>query len=82
MSFGLVRVRLENGMETNVGAEHAANSGLTILDEPTHRGDGTLRPRTRRNGRRNKPKTSVSDEAARKKTRGGQSTPDAEEAPA
>lgn len=81
--MGLVRVRLDTGMELNLGADYAADNGLTVLDESAYKGDGTPRPPTRRNGRRNKPRTSVSNEAARKKTkRGGQSTPDAEEAPA
>lgn len=80
--MALVRVRLDNDMETSLGEEFAAEHGLTVLDEPAYKGDGTTRPATRRNGRRNKPRTSVSNEAARKKTRGGQSTPDAEEAPA
>lgn len=78
----LVRVRHENGMESSIGEEHAKLVGLTILDEPAYRGDGTTRPATRRNGRRSKPRTSVSTEAAKKKTRGGKSTPNAEEAPA
>lgn len=62
----LVRVRLSNGHETNVGRLHAELSGLEVLDEPTHRGDGTTRPATRRDSRPMKPKTSASQEAAKK----------------
>ena len=79
----LVRVRFENGLEGNLAETVAKAAGLKILDEPTHRGDGTLRPQTRRDGRRRKPKTSVSAEAAKKQaaTHGGnESAPIAEEA--
>lgn len=78
----LVRVRLSSGVETNVGRQHAENVGLEILDEPTHRGDGTTRPATRRNGRPMKPKTSVSEEAAKKKRGAEVVASDAEEATA
>lgn len=78
----LVRVRFENGLEGNLSDVAAEAAGLTVLDEPTHKGDGTLRPQTRRNSRPRKPKTSVSAEAARKKNSGGaKSAPTAEEAP-
>jgi hypothetical protein len=79
--MSLVRVRLENGRETNVGTAWAEINDLTVLDEPTHNGDGTPRRETRTKSRRVKPKTSVSAEAARKKNRGGAaSAPTAEEA--
>lgn len=77
----LARVRVGN-VELNFSRSIAEQEGLTILDEPVLKGDGTFRPQTRRNGRRDKPKTTVSAEAAKKKQRGGQSAPDAEEAPA
>jgi hypothetical protein len=62
----LVRVRLENGMETNVSPALAEIAGLTPLDEPTHNPDGTTRPDTK-GGRTPKPKASVADKAAEKK---------------
>lgn len=40
--MSLVRVRI-NGYETNVGAPFAEAKGLTVLDEPTHNLDGTVR---------------------------------------
>jgi hypothetical protein len=76
----LVRVRLRNA-ELNLSRVIAEEEGLTILDEPIRKPDGTLRPQTRRDGRRSMPKTTVAKAAASKK-RGGQSTPNAEEAPA
>lgn len=82
MSSGLVRVRLQNGHETNVGRLHAEVCGLEVLDEPTHRGDGTTRPATRRDARPMKPKTSVSQEAEKKKKRDAPVVSDAEEATA
>ena len=80
----LVRVRLPNGHETNMGRVHAEVSGLEILDEPTHRGDGTTRPATRRNSRPMKPRTSVSQEAEKKKKNRGatEAASNAEEATA
>lgn len=79
--MSLVRVRFENGLEGNVSESLAKRAGLTVLDEPTHRGDGTPLPQTRRGGRRRKPKTSVSKEAAKKKTDdGGDESAPAEEA--
>jgi hypothetical protein len=66
-------------METNVSEAWAKVEGLEVLDEPTHRGDGTPLPQTRRT-RRRKPKTSVSKEAAKKKAGGNTSAPTAEEA--
>lgn len=62
----LVRVR-ENGFELNVGRAHAEAAGMEVLDEPTARPDGTLRPATRVNGRPVKPKTTVAKKAAEKK---------------
>jgi hypothetical protein len=75
----LVRVRFENGLEGNLSESVAKAAELTILDEPTTNGDGTPRPQTRAKGRRRKPKTSVSAEAAKKKSGGQAAT--AEEAP-
>lgn len=62
----LVRVRIGK-VEKNVGRAFAESNELTILDEPTHRGDGTARGETRADGRRRKPKTSVAKAAAAKK---------------
>lgn len=62
----LVRVRLENGVEKNVGAEFAKMLELEVLDEPTHRPDGSIRPPTRAHGRPVKRRTSVAKAAAAK----------------
>lgn len=63
----LVRVRL-NGFEKNVGRTFAENTeGVEILDEPTHRPDGTAIAMTRAGGRPVKPKTSVAKQATAKK---------------
>lgn len=62
----LVRVRLDNGVEKNVGRPYAVKHGLTVLDEPTHRGDGKPRRETRNGGRPMKTKTSVAKKAAEK----------------
>jgi hypothetical protein len=62
----LVRVRLD-GFEKNVGASFAESHKLEVLDEPTHRDDGTARPTLRAGGRRVKPKTTVAKQAAAKK---------------
>lgn len=62
----LVRVRV-NGVEKNVGRAHAERHGHTVLDEPTRKGDGTLRATTRAHGRPRKPKTSVAEAVAAKK---------------
>lgn len=70
----LVRVRL-NGVEKTVGRAFAESNGLTVLDEPTHKGDGTLRATTRTGGRQVKKKTSVAEAAAAKKDKAP--TPDA-----
>ena len=64
---GLVRVR-ENGFEHNTGAARAEAKGLTVLDEPTHRPDGSPRPATRAKGRPIKPRKSVDQAAAEKKS--------------
>jgi hypothetical protein len=61
----LVRVRI-NGVEKSVGAAFAERFDLKILDEPTHKPDGTLRRTTRAHGRAAKPKTTVAIEAAAK----------------
>ena len=68
----LVRVRL-NGFEKSVSRGLAERHELDVLDEPARRADGRIRPTTRTGGRPNKPKTSVSAEAAKKKA----ATPDA-----
>lgn len=62
----LVRVRL-NGVEKNMGRVLAESSeGVTVLDEPTHNGDGTPRRETRTGGRPAKKKTTVAQAAAKK----------------
>lgn len=78
--MALVRVRFENGSEGNLNESVAKAAGLEILDEPTTRGDGTPRPQTRKASRPRKPKTSVSKEAAKKKTAGSPPASTAEEA--
>jgi hypothetical protein len=78
--MALVRVRFENGLEGNLSATVADAAGLEVLDEPTTNGDGTFRLQTRRDSRRRKPKTSVSQEARKKKAGGDPSAPTAEEA--
>lgn len=40
--MSLVRVSI-NGYETNVGEAFAEAKGLTVLDEPTHNLDGSVR---------------------------------------
>lgn len=75
MADKLVRVRLDGGFEKNVGAAFAENKGLEVLDEPTHRRDGTALPITRKNGRRAKKKTSVAEKAAEKKAASAESNP-------
>lgn len=68
MAQQLVRVLSADGKTTYTeGAAFAATHGLTVVDEPTHLPDGSLRPPTRANGRPVKKKTSVATEAARKK---------------
>lgn len=62
----LVRVRTESGQEINVGRGFAERHDLTVLDEPALRGDGRPRRATRKNGRPNKPKTSVAAQVAEK----------------
>lgn len=76
----LSRVRLENGAEKNVGAEFARTRELTVLEEPTHFGDGTPRATTRNGGRRKKQKTSVAKSAAAKKASNQEPAAMAEEA--
>lgn len=58
MSGELVRVR-HNGVEFNTGRANAANKGFTVLDEPTHKPDGSPRRPTRVGGRKVKPKVSL-----------------------
>ena len=62
----LVRVQIGD-VEKNIGADFAAIHDLTVLDEPTSKGDGSPRPATRKNGRRAKPKTTVDASATAKK---------------
>jgi hypothetical protein len=65
----LVRVRA-NGVEFNAGRALAERKNWQVLDgEPTHRPDGRPRPTTRANGRPVKPKTSVAEAAAEKKSK-------------
>lgn len=71
---GLVRVRLD-GVEKNVGAAFAEKHGLEVLDEPTARPDGSVRPTTRKGGRREKPKTTVAEQVAVKKAAVSESAP-------
>lgn len=61
----LVRVRLD-GFEKTVGRTFAEKYDLDVLDEPATRADGSVRTETRIGGRRTKPKTTVSQEAAKK----------------
>ncbi len=75
----LVRVRLD-GFEKNVSASFAKSHKLDVLDEPTHRSDGTPRPTLRAGGRRVKPKTTVAKQAAAKKTAASKPAETAEEA--
>ena len=76
----LVRVRF-GGVEKNMGRTLAESSDdVTILDEPTHYGDGRLRPATREGGRRRKPKTTVAEKATAKKAAAVAATDTAKEA--
>lgn len=61
--------------EVNVSPEYAKAKGLKVLDEPTARPDGRLRPTTRRNGRPAKPKTSVAEAAAKKAAESAEVSP-------
>lgn len=70
----LVRVRI-GGFEKNVGATFAEAKGLDVLDEPTHKGDGSPRGTTRSGGRAVKKKTSVAASAAEKKAAVTESAP-------
>lgn len=54
-------------LSRTTSAARAAAAGWDLLDEPTHNQDGRIRPDTRLNGRKAKPKTSVADAAAEKK---------------
>lgn len=75
----LVRVRIGR-RETNVGKAFAQAKGLTVLDEPTANPDGTRRAETRANGRADrKPKTTVSNEAAKKQAAGNETAPSNQE---
>lgn len=67
MADELARVRIGR-IEKNMSRSLAERTeGVTVLDEPTHRGDGSLRAETRAGGRRTKPKTTVAEAAAAKK---------------
>lgn len=58
-SSDLVRVRV-GGQETNLSRAWAEKRGLEILeDEPTHRGDGSVRRPTRKDGRPMKPRRNL-----------------------
>ena len=76
----LVRVRHE-GLEFNVGAAHAEANSLEVIDESPRNRDGSLKPVTRLEGRKRKPRVSVAEKAAEKKA--GQSAattnPDSQE---
>lgn len=74
----LVRVRVKD-QEFNVGRAHAEANKLEVLDEPTHFGDGTLRPVTRAGGRPRKPKVSVAQAAEKKAAKPAEAKPDAVE---
>ena len=62
----LVRVRLDGGVEKNVGAALAKKAGLTVLDESPRKADGSLRGTTRKGGRPVKERTTVAKAAAAK----------------
>lgn len=79
MSDELVRVRLGD-IEKNMGRALAESAGVEILDEPTHKGDGSLRGETRSGGRPVKPKTTVADSATGKKAAAVAATDTAKEA--
>lgn len=64
--MALVRVRFDGGVEKNVSAALAKKAGLTVLDEPTHNPDGSVRGETRNGGRPAKKKTTVAQAAAKK----------------
>ena len=68
--MALVRVRLSDGTEKNLSEHVAKRAKLEVLDEPTTRGDGSLRRPTRKGGRPDKPKTTVAKKAAAKKASG------------
>lgn len=75
----LVRVRIGR-RELNVGKAFAEAKGLTVLDEPTTKRDGSLRAITRVNGRTaRKKKTTVSEAATAKQGAGVDSAPDEKE---
>lgn len=78
MSDELVRVRIGR-IEKNMGRALAESAGVEILDEPTRKGDGSLRGETR-NGRRPKPQSTVADLAAEKKAAAVAATNTAKEA--
>lgn len=78
----LVRVRLDNGVEKNVGRAFAERLGLTVLDEPALRGDGSPRKETRNGGRPMKKKTSATEAVAVKEMASAPVAIDAEEATA
>lgn len=67
--MALVRVRI-SGVKKNVSEALAKTAGLKVLDEPTHRPDGTLLPdeRVREVVRKNDPKkTTATKKAAAEK---------------
>lgn len=66
--MALVRVRLQ-GVEKNVSEALAKTAEIKVLDEPTRRADGTLRPdeRVRQPTKRAAKKTTAAKRAAAKK---------------
>lgn len=67
MADELVRVRIGD-IETNMGRVRAEKAGVEILDESARRPDGKLRRDTRKGGRPRKPKTSVAELVAEKRS--------------
>ena len=61
-----VRVSLPNGHEATLSRAYVENVGLPILDAPATNSRGVPLPATRKGGRRLKPVTTVSKEAAKK----------------
>lgn len=62
-----VRISLSNGHEATVSRDYAQSAGLEMLDAPATNSRGVPLPAARKGGRRLKPTTTVSKEAAKKK---------------
>ena len=62
-----VRIKTESGREVTVSAAYAASLGLEALDAPATDKRGRPLPASLAGGRRAKPKTTVSREAAKKR---------------